>query len=170
MSKIDYRRPATLYRYASRAVLERALLLGEFQLRASAEPGASREQILPFGAPAGGQAVFLTLALSTVWDESQFDAGAGIDACLMIRNPELFGERIHRAAERALPQWAGMDAAIAYGVPSPLGAAFTRPREFIAQKEWLFAWRPAQRGMSLNPVVIQIGNIEGIAELRTPAA
>jgi len=30
----------------------------------------------------------------------------------------------------------------------------------------MFAWRPTQAMLSLNPVFIRIGNIEGIAELR----
>jgi hypothetical protein len=34
----------------------------------------------------------------------------------------------------------------------------------------LFAWRPTQPTLSLHPVVIRIGSIEGIAELREKAA
>jgi hypothetical protein len=51
-------------------------------------------------------------------------------------------------------------------MPSPLGAAFSKNRIHAAEKEWLFAWRPTHPTLSFNPVSIQIGNIESIAELR----
>lgn len=176
MPTIDYRRPPKLYRYSDRHWLERSLTLGEFRLRPSAEhiqhsyhPRAS-EQILPFRRGASGAAApggFLTLSLAKAWDTCLFDEFSGADCCLVIHDAEQFGERIHRAAQRVLPHWAGIDAAISYGMPSPLGAAFSKTRQQARQKEWLFAWRPIEPAISLHPVVIEIGNIEEIAELRT---
>jgi len=174
MSHIDSPRPPKLYRYSEQRWLERALMAGEFRLRPAAddiEYSSSRptEQILPFGSPASRAAMpasFLTLSLAKVWDPALFEAFPGSDCCLVIHDAEEFGERIHHAAEQALPNWAGIDAGISYGVPSPLGAAFSKNKRYANQKEWLFAWRPIEPTMSLNPVVIQIGNIEGIAELR----
>lgn len=109
---------------------------------------------------------YLTLSLTQIWDESLFEAFGGADSCLIIHDTEEFGERIHRAAQKALPSWAGIDASVSYGVPSPLGAVFSKARNEARQQEWMFAWRPTQSTLSLNPVFIQIGNIEGIAELR----
>lgn len=175
MPKIDVQRPPKLYRYSERRWLERALQLGEFRLRPAADDAqggqAPRgEQILPFGSAAkraaAAPASYLTLSLGQCWDERLFDEFPGTDCCLVIHDPEQFGERIHRAAEKALPNWAGIDAAISYGVPSPLGAAFSKLKRYAHQKEWLFAWRPIQPTMSLNPVLIRIGSIEDIAELR----
>jgi hypothetical protein len=111
-------------------------------------------------------ATYLTLSMAQAWDDALFDVFAGADCCLVIRRAEEFGERIHRAAARMLPNWAGIDAAIAYGKPSPLGAAFSKPQQHARQREWLFAWRPINPTMALSPVTIQIGNIEDIAELR----
>ncbi len=173
MPKIDCQRPPKLYRYSERRWLERSLQLGEFRLRPAADDlqrsQLRGEPILPF-APAGGRpsvaAGYLTLSLGQAWDERLFDAFPGTDCCLIIHDAEQFGERIHRAAQLALPNWAGIDAAISYGMPSPLGAAFSKLKSYAAQKEWLFAWRPIQPAMSLNPVLIRIGSIEGIAELR----
>ncbi len=169
-----YSRPRKLYRYSQRQWLERSLQLGEFQLRPAIPEiqGAGGDQILPFGAPraAAAPAGYLTLSLANAWDETLFDAFAGADCCLVIHDAEQFGERIHRAAQRMLPSWAGIDAAISYGMPSPLGAAFSKTRHHAAEKEWLFAWRPTQPTLSLHPVVIRIGSIEGIAELREKAA
>lgn len=163
-----YRRPQKLYRYSQREWLERSLLQGEFRLRPPVPiTPLSDDQILPFGTRnADAAAGYLTLSLTNAWDENLFDAFADADCCLVIHDTEQFGERIHRAAQRLLPSWAGIDAAISYGVPSPLGAAFSKTRQYAAEKEWLFAWRPTQPTLAGNPVTIRIGSIEGIAELR----
>jgi hypothetical protein len=171
MSSPDAPRPAKLYRYAPRAHLERALSHGEFRLRPAGEDlrvAATAPQILPFGTKprSAAAASYLILSLSTTWDPRLYADFPGADSCLIIHDPESFGERIHRAAQRALPNWAGIDAAVAYGVPSPLGAAFSKEKQLARQKEWLFAWRPIQAMMSVNPVTIEIGNLESIAELR----
>jgi hypothetical protein len=174
MSTIDCRRPPKLYRYSQRHWLERSLTLGEFRLRPAADDirhshARASQHILPFGSAASRAAMpasFLTLSLAETWDTVLFDEFPGTDCCLIIHHAEEFGERIHRAAQHALPNWVGIDAAISYGVPSPLGDAFSKTKHYSKQKEWLFAWRPMQPTMSLNPIVIQIGNIEGIAELR----
>jgi hypothetical protein len=154
MPGIDASRPPKFYRYSDRRWLERSLTLGEFRLRP------------PPADPAAPIANFLTLGLTRSWKESLFDAFGGADSCLVIHDTEQFGERIHRAAQQALPSWAGIDAPVYYGKPSPLGPAFSRAREQAVQEEWLFAWRPTQALLSLNPVFIRIGSIEGIAELR----
>ena len=171
-SKAPSRRPALLYLQTDRASAERALLHGEFRLKPTSqgEPltrSPESIQILPFGARKTiTGAGFLTLRLST--SAPTKPASASVDCCLVIRNTEEFGERLHRAVHRALPQWAGIDAAVAYGAPSPLGAAFTKSRHLAAQREWLFAWRPIEPTFSLAPLIVQIGSIAGIAELRLP--
>ncbi|MES2149641.1 MAG: hypothetical protein V4508_07585 [Pseudomonadota bacterium] len=142
----DYKRPPTLHRYGPRAELELALKAGQFRL-----------------VPANN---CLTLAFSTVWDKSLFDALAPADCCLIIHNTEEFGERLHRAVQRTLPSWAGIDGAIEYGVRAALGAAFTKTSAEAHEHEWQFAWRAMAPQLSLNPVVVKIGSIESFAELR----
>ncbi|MFT5535585.1 MAG: hypothetical protein ACI8WM_002676 [Burkholderiaceae bacterium] len=172
--RVETGRPAKLYFYADRHTAERALEAGEFRLRPSGQtepvPGtSSASQIRPFGTiKTMATAGFLTLSLSTAFSEkfSRKDT-AGL-CCVVIHNTEEFGERLHRAVYKALPQWAGIDAAVTYGAPSTLGTAFTRGRHLSGQKEWLFAWRPSQLALSLNPIVIQIGSISSIAELCEP--
>jgi hypothetical protein len=177
MLTADSRRPPKLYRYSQQHWLERALTLGEFRLRPAAEEvktnAARPEQILPFGRKTSSAANafnYLTLSLTKVWDARLFDEFPVSDCCLIIHDTEIFGERIHRATTKMLPDWAGIDAAVSYSMPSPLGAAFSKPRHFSMQKEWLFAWRPMQAILSAHPVIIQIGSIESIAELRTKSA
>jgi hypothetical protein len=142
----DYQRPPTLHRYSLHGELENALRAGQFRLQ-----------------PAGG---FLTLSFSTVWDKHLFDVLAPADTCLVIHNTEEFGERLHRAVQRLLPNWAGIDGPVEYGTRSRLGAAFTKSAAHSREKEWQFAWRSMTPGASLHPVVVNIGNIEQFAELR----
>ena len=143
----DYKRPPTLYRYSLRSELEKSLKEGEFMLVSANS--------------------FLTLSFSRSWDKSLFDA-LGADSCLVIHNTEEFGERLHRAVQRTLPNWAGIDGAVEYGARAALGAAFTKSSAEAAEQEWLFAWRAMSPNMSMNPVTVRIGNIESFAELRGP--
>ena len=153
MPGIDSSRPPKLYRYSDRQWLERALTLGEFRLSPPAvEPGQQAAR-------------YLTLGWTRSWNERLFDA-FGVDTCLIIHDTEQFGERLHRAAQKILPSWAGIDAPVYYGKPSPLGALFSKERADAAQEEWLFTWRPTGAMLSLAPVFVRVGNIEGIAELR----
>jgi hypothetical protein len=142
----DYQRPPTLHRYGPRAELEAALKTGQFRL-------------IPSGQ-------FLTLAFSTAWDKNLFDLLAPADCCLVIHHTEEFGERLHRAVQRLLPNRAGIDGAIEYGTRSPLGSAFSKPAVQAAEQEWQFAWRSLSPGASVNPVTVKIGSIEQFAELR----
>jgi hypothetical protein len=144
----DYQRPPTLHRYGMRTDLEQALSAGQFRL-----------------APANG---FLTLSFATAWDKSLFDVLGPADACLVIHNSEEFGERLHRAVQRALPNWAGIDGPVEYGVRSRLGQAFSAGAGQAREQEWKFAWRSMSPHASLNPVVVRIGSIEQFAELRSP--
>jgi len=142
----DYQRPPTLHRYGMRSELELALTLGQFRLTPAAN--------------------CLTLSFSQAWDKRLFDLFAPADSCLIIHNTEEFGERLHRAVQRTLPSWAGIDGAVEYGVRAALGVAFSKGAADAAEKEWLFAWRAMQTQASLNPVVVKIGSLENFAELR----
>lgn len=142
----DYTRPPTLHRYGQRSELELALTQGQFRLR-----------------PANK---FLTLGFSQAWDKSLFDLFAPADSCLIIHNSEEFGERLHRAVQRTLPSWAGIDGVVEYGTRAALGAAFTKTLAEAPEREWLFAWRSMQQQVILNPVTIKLGSLENFAELR----
>jgi len=135
----DYQRPPTLHRYGVREDLELALTQGQF--------------------------ILMTLSFSQVWDRKLFEL-FNADSCLIIHNTEEFGERLHRAVQRTLPSWAGIDGAIEYGTRAALGAAFTKTAAEAQEHEWQFAWRAMQAKLSLNPVLIKIGSLESFAELR----
>jgi hypothetical protein len=144
----DYQRPPTLHRYGMRSDLEQALTAGQFLLL-----------------PATG---FLSLSVSQVWDKNLFNVLGPADACLVIHNSEEFGERLHRAVQRTLPNWAGIDGPVEYGARSRLGVAFSKLPAQAQEKEWKFAWRSMSPHASLNPVTVRIGSIEQFAELRSP--
>lgn len=108
---------------------------------------------------------YLTICFSKCWDEHLFDEFSGTDACLVIHDVDDFCERFHSAAELALPQWTGMDAAVVYGGKSNLGAVFSKPLQFISQHEWRFAWQPDNPAKELAPVLLKIGGIADIAEI-----
>ena len=146
----DYQRPPTLYRYAPREELELALSAGQFRL-----------------VPASG---CLTLSFSSAWDPELFDVLGPADSCLVIHNTEEFGERLHRAVQRMLPSWAGIDGAVEYGTRAALGQAFTKTSAEAVEREWQFAWRAMAPGMSLNPVTVRIGSLTQFAELRDRAS
>lgn len=168
MSSKDYSRPATLYLYGPKAVLLRSLTLGEFRL----QPATDQNPGAPLRSPAvrlnsAMTPNFLTIGFAQTWDENLFDSVAGRDACLVIHHTEEFGERLHRAVQRALPNWAGIDGPISYGKRSPLGTIFTRPATPAAQQAWQFAWRPMQPTIALNPITVRLGSMEEFAEIRT---
>jgi hypothetical protein len=142
----DYQRPPTLHRYGPQGELELALRQGQFALR-----------------PVGG---FLTLSFSQAWSRNLFDH-FGAESCLVIHNSEEFGERVHRAVARTLPNWAGIDGAVEYGTRAALGAAFTMGAQDAIEQEWKFAWRPMHALASMNPVVIRLGSLENFAEVRS---
>jgi hypothetical protein len=156
MTLIDSKRPSKLYYFSERNGLERSLSLGEFRL----SPPAPDQALQAAGS-------YLVLSLTQTWDGTLFDDLPHVDSYLVVHNAEEFGERVHRAVQKALPNWAGIDAAISYGAPSPLGKIFSKAKNQAAENEWRFAWRPMQARASANPVVIQIGNIEDIAELHS---
>jgi hypothetical protein len=108
---------------------------------------------------------YLTICFSKRWDEHLFDDFPGTNACLVVHNVDDFCERFHSAAELALPQWAGIDAAVVYGGKSNLGAVFSKPLQFIVQHEWRFAWHPHTPVKELAPVLLTIGSIADIAEI-----
>jgi len=144
----DYQRPPTLHRYGLRSELELALSAGQFRL-----------------VPANG---FLTLSFSQAWDRKLFEVLGPADSCLIIHNSEEFGERLHRAVQRTLPNWAGIDGPVEYGARSRLGLAFSKGPDQAEEKEWKFAWRSMAPQAILNPVTVRIGSIEQFAELRSP--
>jgi hypothetical protein len=101
-----------------------------------------------------------------MWDRRLFDEFSGSDACLVIHKADEFCERMHLAAEAQLPEWTGIDGAVTYGGPSPLGVVFSKPLRFLPQQEWRFGWIPKDPVRILDSKFLTIGSIDTLAELR----
>jgi hypothetical protein len=143
-------------------------------VRVEVSPGSSvritllptGEQITPLGDVTYRSTTgtnYLTLCFSDRWDELLFSDFENADACLVVHEVEEFCERLHAAAETALPGWVGMDAKVTYGGKNPFGAVFSKPVKFVTQHEFRFAWRPPEPLNDLQPITLQIGSIERIA-------
>ena len=96
MTLIDSKRPSKLYYFSERNGLERSLSLGEFRL----SPPTADQILLPNDS-------YLVLSLTKTWDGTLFDAMPSVDSYLVVHDAEEFGERVHRAAQKVLPNWAG---------------------------------------------------------------
>jgi hypothetical protein len=108
---------------------------------------------------------YYVLSFSSSHSEQLYDDFAPADACLIIHAPEEFGERVHVAAQKRLPNWVGADCAVSYGEFSPFGPVYTKPTYFSSQSEWRFSWLPPFAVQGLEPVFIQAGNLESIASI-----
>jgi hypothetical protein len=145
-------------------------------LRVRKSPGAavtitmldSGQQLKPIGDVTYENSVgtnYRTLCFSERWDEHLFDDFENSDACLVIHEVDEFSERLHAAVAAVLPNWAGLDARVSYGVKSEHGAVFSKPLEYITQHEWRFAWLPPSVRVHLEPLSICIGSLEHLAEI-----
>jgi hypothetical protein len=108
---------------------------------------------------------YYILCLSSKKESYLFEDFKGSDACLIIHNPNEFGERIFKSAKKALPNWAGIDANVTYGRSSQFGPTFSKPLKHIFQFEWRFSWIPFEKENNLECIFIEVGNMKDIAEI-----
>ena len=110
---------------------------------------------------------YLYLSFSEWYKQALYTELTNADACLVINDVESFCERVHAAVEAILPDWKGLDARVEYECKNPLGAWFTKDPNFRNQRERRFAWRPPTSAEESTYTDIEIGSLEGIAEVRT---
>ena len=90
-----------------------------------------------------------------------------IDFDVRLRPKQLRKPKVHKDHHKELDEFKGdIDGPVEYGVRSRLGAAFTKAAGHAQEKEWQFAWRSMSPSAVLRPVTVDIGSIEGFAELR----
>lgn len=92
------------------------------------------------------------------------------DACVVIRKPAEFGRRLRERARSATGNAEARDARVNYVDPllpkSPkIFVPFSKPFGYTYQDEYRFCWMPKPAVKKLDPVDIEIGSIEDIAEL-----
>lgn len=133
LMEINLTRPAKLYRYSERELLDRALRLGEFRLRPASdykdiEDSIARKDdeqrrkfvlrnpkithvrtgqpIVPIGDVVKSSSIgsdYLVLCLATIYSDHFYQDFEGSDACLIIHNPNEFFNRMYSAIDSVLP-------------------------------------------------------------------
>ena len=101
------------------------------------------------------------------------------DACVLIRDPTEFAERLKNAVRSQLPGWRFRSGRVQYieSYPSSrrdfmkpdIDLCFTKLNAYSHQKEYRFAWViPTHRDVedSLEPLKIKVGSLKEIADLR----
>lgn len=107
---------------------------------------------------------YYVICFSTEWSPDDRGGFSGVDACLVIEDPESLLERLHAEIERVLPGCINLDAPVSYGVRSPLGVAYSKPAFYSNQREFRLTAIAAEEG-PLSPLLIKIGSIEDIAKV-----
>jgi len=109
------------------------------------------------------------LCFSYDYDEGLYDEFTGSEACLVVQNVKEFSQRIHDAFARAMPSYLGVDGRVTYGKhQSSLGVLFSKPKEFLYQREYRFSWIPEKPTHLLDPTVFIEGNFDDIRKLILP--
>lgn len=93
------------------------------------------------------------LCFSYDYDEGLYDEFKDSGACLIVQDVREFCKRIHAAFMQARPSYLGIDSRVTYGKhQSSLGVLFSKPKDFIYQREYRFAWIPESPKRLLNPI------------------
>jgi hypothetical protein len=94
------------------------------------------------------------------------------DACLAIREPKQFVERLLRAGFSKLPDWVARVGPVDYLDPfkakrQDVSAFFAKHFRYSYQFELRTVWVPKQRQLQLTPMFVELGSLGDIAELIT---
>lgn len=109
------------------------------------------------------------LCFSYNYDEGLYDEFEGSEACLVVQNVREFSRRIHDAFGKAMPFYLGIDGRVSYGThQSRLGVLFSKPEQFIYQREYRFSWIPEKPTRLLDLKVLAEGNFDEIRGLIPP--
>jgi len=95
------------------------------------------------------------------------------DACLLIRDPDAFVQRLGGAVLAQLPGWEFIVRDIEYYdplriSPTEIKLPFSKHFKYAYQQEVRLVWVPPTPCGGLPPLWIEIGNMDGIAELIVP--
>jgi hypothetical protein len=94
------------------------------------------------------------------------------DCCLIIKHPQQFVERLIQAFHTKLPEYQPFAEAIKYFDPlnaneADLNVFFSKHFRYSYQKEYRIIWLPPEPVMALEPVFLELGNLE--PTLSTPS-
>jgi hypothetical protein len=110
------------------------------------------------------------LCLSCDWDPALFDE-FDADACVIIRNPKVFSERLALAARPQLNGWYFHHNPVEYFDPYEMGrhqyfdAAMCKDFRFAYQREYRFLWMHMDGQEASGFRFLELGSLNDIAEL-----
>lgn len=113
---------------------------------------------------------YYTLCLSCDWDPALF-AAFGVDACVVISDPEALAQRLEIAAKEHLPGWYFHYNPVEYFDPYELArhqhvdAAISKDFRFAYQREYRFIWASLEGKHASGFVHLDLGALTDIAEL-----
>lgn len=109
------------------------------------------------------------LCFSYDYDEGLYDEFKGSEACLIVHNVKEFAERIHNAFAKAMPAYLGVDGRVTYGKhQSSLGVLFSKPNDYIYQREYRFGWIPENPKSMLDPAIFVKNDFDKIRSTIPP--
>ncbi|MGI8733749.1 MAG: hypothetical protein ACR2LM_10670 [Pyrinomonadaceae bacterium] len=92
------------------------------------------------------------------------------DSCLLIKDPVRFVETVQRAFDEKLPGWDSLGWGVSYIDPFQAKSArpdvhFSKHFRYAYQKEYRIVWLPPTKQTSLDPIFLELGNLEEYCEL-----
>jgi hypothetical protein len=113
---------------------------------------------------------YYMLCLSCDWDRTLFEAFAA-DACVVIRRPDVFAQRLKIAAEIQLAGWYFHHNPVWYLDPyetrkqEGLSASMCKDFRFAYQREYRFLWLNLGGCAASGFIYLDLGPLDGVAEL-----
>lgn len=96
------------------------------------------------------------LCFSYAHDKGLYKEFKDSDACLIIHDVDEFSRRIHSEFRRLMPSHLGINNRVSYSShPSPFGVLFSKPIDYIYQREYRFSWIPeySEKMSNVNDII-----------------
>lgn len=113
---------------------------------------------------------YYTLCLSSDFEPIIFEEFS-YDACVIIKNPNAFAERLKEQTDKKVRQWYYLHCPIQYFDPYDLGAneffdaAMMKDFSYAYQKEYRFIWDPLNKDNPQEYIEVELGPLNDICEL-----
>jgi hypothetical protein len=116
---------------------------------------------------------YYVFCMSCDWDPDLFTDFGEVDACIIIKDAELFARRIEDAASAQLPGWHFHHNPAEYFDPFErinneyFDAAMSKDFRFAYQREYRFIWFPKNDDAPKGFRFLKLGSLGNLAEIRT---
>lgn len=91
------------------------------------------------------------------------------DSCLVIHDTAEFEHRLMSCIQKNYPEFDGVGCRVAYSKqPHHQGILFTKPREFMHQREYRFSWHSATKAIPIEYDIIMQEDKEKIEKMMPP--